>query len=630
MLSVKMARTIFLLQSSADNDYRYWATRNLHKYFEFRLPPYYSAFIFGNIQDSSWLKVDDADSAAMATKHFTSHWPTSDMMRQDTCSRDLHHLIDILQGHHPIIDVIWFVDDLNDFHLEACLLGALARMRSHHPASHVNIVMKEQPPNNIPDFVRLLSATLLHGDDTCLASLAAVVPVWRGQLLLHHNQDKMILGGLHLDCCGSVDKHLTSDLVMEAIQVIPTPPLQWVCPTEYKLSSRHDNPVASLLQAVENQYLLVRFVHCSSDVAMEIADDNELCNYEELLILGRKCISCDQQVTCNAWFLRKPEDFLPLPYPFHIKSTQCGDDCHSNQLVSLQGLPLLAPSTLSSEKTEMKSFTVEDFCQCLLSSCHELDCDQSDWPEMRLLRDKDKTECVPDKIIVPIPTPYDDNLDQVLNKFGQDGSCDHSSELSPVKLEHGNTSYQNMFSEGEHQLTHMSFKEACHGSYHGISYCLSSDESYDSKLAKIQQNCVAMETHCSHDQKDQKHPTNNEVIQEQNDKPPPPVAIVKPKQSHKGRHSISTKRKRSVRHKKRLQVVVLNALKERGVSRDHMCFKNCYKRLFNLSRSFLKDLQSSRNLTNEMKQVASSNVQQVIEFECRRAGLQAPPTESNQ
>ena len=99
----------------------------------------------------------------------------------------------MLIGHHPIIDVIWFVDDLNDFHLEACLLGALARMRSHHPASHVNIVMKEQPPNNIPDFVRLLSATLLHGDDTCLASLAAVVPVWRGQLLLHHNQVIILL-----------------------------------------------------------------------------------------------------------------------------------------------------------------------------------------------------------------------------------------------------------------------------------------------------------------------------------------------------------------------------------------------------------------------------------------------------
>jgi len=80
------------------------------------------------------------------------------------------------------------VDDLNDFHLEACLLGALARMRSQHPASHVNIVVKEQPPNNIPDFVRLLSATLHHGDDTSLAGLAAVIPVWRGQLLLHHNQ----------------------------------------------------------------------------------------------------------------------------------------------------------------------------------------------------------------------------------------------------------------------------------------------------------------------------------------------------------------------------------------------------------------------------------------------------------
>ena len=100
----------------------------------------------------------------------------------------LYTHVDLLVGQHPIIDVIWFVDDLNDFHLEACLLGALARMRSQHPASHVNIVVKEQPPNNIPDFVRLLSATLHHGDDTSLAGLAAVIPVWRGQLLLHHNQ----------------------------------------------------------------------------------------------------------------------------------------------------------------------------------------------------------------------------------------------------------------------------------------------------------------------------------------------------------------------------------------------------------------------------------------------------------
>jgi len=120
----------------------------------------------------------------------------------------------------------------------------------------------------------------------------------------------MVLGGLHLDCHENADKYLTTDLVMEAIQVIPTLPLQWVHPTKYKLypwygdccqaqwyflnynnyrSSRHDCPVASLLQAIDNQvgcwdhlrscehfspntqYLLVRFVY---DFAMETAGDN--------------------------------------------------------------------------------------------------------------------------------------------------------------------------------------------------------------------------------------------------------------------------------------------------------------------------------------------------------------------
>jgi len=95
---------------------------------------------------------------------------------------------DLLVDQHPIIDVIWFMDDLNDFYLDACLLGALARMKSHHPASHVHIIVKEQLPNKIPDFVRLLSATLHHGDDASLAGLAAAIPVWRGRLLLHHNQ----------------------------------------------------------------------------------------------------------------------------------------------------------------------------------------------------------------------------------------------------------------------------------------------------------------------------------------------------------------------------------------------------------------------------------------------------------
>jgi len=51
----------------------------------------------------------------------------------------------------------------------------------------------------------------------------------------------------------------------------------------------------------------------------------ELCNYEEWLIVGRRCINCDQRVSCAAWFLRKPEDFVPFPNLFHIKNTHYSD-----------------------------------------------------------------------------------------------------------------------------------------------------------------------------------------------------------------------------------------------------------------------------------------------------------------
>ena len=113
-------------------------------------------------------------------------------------------------------------------------------------------------------------------------------------------------------------------------------------------SSRHDCPVASLLQTIDNQVgywdHVISCEHfpsihstCWSDLCMilswkqlvimvfnmlvfHIIMPLESCNYEELLIVG----SCDQQASCDAWFLRKPEEFLPLPNPF-IKKTHCGD-----------------------------------------------------------------------------------------------------------------------------------------------------------------------------------------------------------------------------------------------------------------------------------------------------------------
>lgn len=112
------------------------------------------------------------------------------------------------------------------------------------------------------------------------------------------------------------------------------------------------------------------------------------------------------------------------------------------------------------------------------------------------------------------------------------------------------------------------------------SYCLNSAELQDSQLVRIQQKCVSKETQCSHDCKGKRSPQDERSHGNQQTSHSKRVKCSQP--------ISKKKRKRSVRHKKRLQVIVLRALKERGVSRNHQCFSSCYRRLFNLSKSFLK------------------------------------------
>lgn len=38
----------------------------------------------------------------------------------------------------------------------------------------------------------------------------------------------------------------------------------------------------------------------------------------------------------------------------------------------------------------------------------------------------------------------------------------------------------------------------------------------------------------------------------------------------------------------KLEQIIVVALKKEGMQRDHVCYRKCYNRLFNLSKSFLK------------------------------------------
>uniref|UniRef100_A0A3Q4B1N6 MDM2 binding protein n=1 Tax=Mola mola TaxID=94237 RepID=A0A3Q4B1N6_MOLML len=60
--------------------------------------------------------------------------------------------------------------------------------------------------------------------------------------------------------------------------------------------------------------------------------------------------------------------------------------------------------------------------------------------------------------------------------------------------------------------------------------------------------------------------------------------------------------------------VVAKTLKHHGISAGHKCFEACSKRLFDISKFYLKDLKTSRGLHDEMKKAAGSNVKQVIDW----------------
>ncbi|XP_028327242.1 mdm2-binding protein isoform X2 [Gouania willdenowi] len=94
------------------------------------------------------------------------------------------------------------------------------------------------------------------------------------------------------------------------------------------------------------------------------------------------------------------------------------------------------------------------------------------------------------------------------------------------------------------------------------------------------------------------------------DRPKPPHK----KMNQDPTESKNAKESRSQKHNRMLQEVVAKTLKHHGITAEHERFEACSKRLFDISKFYLKDLKTSRGLHDEMKKAASSNVKQVIDW----------------
>ncbi|KAK3611645.1 hypothetical protein CHS0354_021894 [Potamilus streckersoni] len=88
--------------------------------------------------------------------------------------------------------------------------------------------------------------------------------------------------------------------------------------------------------------------------------------------------------------------------------------------------------------------------------------------------------------------------------------------------------------------------------------------------------------------------------------------------SFSGQPSQPRKESRSERHTRKLKEIVEKVLKAGGMSPDDPLFSSCASRLFKVTKLYVMDLPTSRNLSEEMEKIAKGQVKQVIELETRR------------
>uniref|UniRef100_A0A8C7ZUE9 MDM2 binding protein n=1 Tax=Oryzias sinensis TaxID=183150 RepID=A0A8C7ZUE9_9TELE len=227
---------------------------------------------------------------------------------------------------------------------------------------------------------------------------------------------------------------------------------------------------------------------------------------------------------------------------------------------------------------------------------------------------------------------------ELLKYFTADGlPC---GDLQPLTINRGNNFFQLSPDLSPGRVSQMPFSKASNSHYHGLEFCLDNQRSLDRDqvFARLQSRLIRYETQttCS------KGPC---ALPFALSPAPSPALISEPgsvpdgetllnsdvsrlkcrsweaelaggptrrKTSQRNFEDKRAKESRSQKHNRMLEEVVGKTLKHHGISVEHKCYEACSKRLFDISKFYLKDLKTSRGLYDEMKKAASSNVKQVI------------------
>uniref|UniRef100_A0A8C6URM7 MDM2 binding protein n=1 Tax=Neogobius melanostomus TaxID=47308 RepID=A0A8C6URM7_9GOBI len=238
---------------------------------------------------------------------------------------------------------------------------------------------------------------------------------------------------------------------------------------------------------------------------------------------------------------------------------------------------------------------------------------------------------------------------ELLRHFTADGTP--TGELQPLVLNRGSNVFQLSPDLSPGKVSQMPFSKASATHYHGIEFCLDHQHSLDKdqSFVRLQSRLIRFETQttCSkepepgsvHDGETLQnadvarlkrrswdteivggYPRKRLVKSESSD------SLCSQSSGSSGTHpSVRSLRRQTARTQSTSSTlttsaprgstsVVAKTLKHHGISSEHKCFEACSKRLFDISKFYLKDLKTSRGLHEEMKKAACSNVKQVIDW----------------
>uniref|UniRef100_A0A8C9XTD3 MDM2 binding protein n=1 Tax=Sander lucioperca TaxID=283035 RepID=A0A8C9XTD3_SANLU len=240
---------------------------------------------------------------------------------------------------------------------------------------------------------------------------------------------------------------------------------------------------------------------------------------------------------------------------------------------------------------------------------------------------------------------------ELLKHFTCDGLP--TGELQPLAINKGNNVFQLSPDLSPRRISQMSFNKASASHYHGIEFCLDNQRSLDRDQAfvKLQSRLIRYETQTTCSKEPcalpfALSPAPSPAVMSEPGSVPDGETLQNADVARLKRKSWDTDiiggypRKRLVKSESsdslcsqssgssgthplvlnftqtniQLSEVVAKTLKHHGITAEHQCFEACSKRLFDISKFYLKDLKTSRGLHDEMKKAASSNVKQVIDW----------------